>query len=87
MNPLDQLEADLKERRAAIDVGLGFVSQLRKTLDPNTTLKVKVTTTSHAAPLMSEAAKRKQRAASKAYWAKVKSGEIKRRGYKGSEKN
>jgi hypothetical protein len=92
MRELDHLEQGLKAKQQEIAEGLKLVDTLRKMLSLGVITEPKPNGKKngvHAAahPGMSAAAKRKQKEASKAYWAKVKSGEIKRKGYKADAQN
>jgi len=75
---LDKLEKDLQKRMtdgAVAAEHLKLVQGVRKLLGA----------TKAKSPLQSPAAKKKQLAASKAYWAGVKAGTIKRKGYKATK--
>jgi hypothetical protein len=87
MRELDQIEQRLKTQQQQATEGLKLVGDMRKMLG-DTTPAPKTNGKKNGAhgtpanhPGMSASAKRKQREASKQYWAKVKSGEIKRKGY------
>jgi hypothetical protein len=88
MRELDIVEHRLKTQIQTATEGLKLVGDMRKMLGqidsaPKTNGGKKHGTNGTPAnhPGMSTSAKRKQREASKQYWAKVKAGEIKRKGY------
>jgi hypothetical protein len=86
MRELDLVEQRLKQQQQQAAEGLKLVGAMRKMLNGTTPAAIAVPGRKHDTkphPLLSAAARRKQKAASKAYWAKVRSGEIKRPGYKG----
>ena len=90
MRELDQIESRLKAQQQEVAQGLEHVIALRKilpgALTPVTPAAPK--TNGHgkkngkkAGPQMTAAQRKKQAAASREYWRKVRSGEIKREGY------
>lgn len=95
MRELDQVEQRLKKQQAEIAQGLELIQATKKVINAiGTTAKVtSITATATPAKTngakkptttvstMSAAAKKKQKAKSREYWAKVKSGEIVRKGY------
>jgi hypothetical protein len=95
MRELDIVEHRLKTQIQTATEGLKLVGDMRKMLgqiDPapkkngtNGGHTTAATASKH--PSMSASAKRKQREASKKYWADVKAGIRKRPGYKGSTPN
>lgn len=86
MRELDVAEQRLKQQMQLATEGLKGIEIARKALNGSITptpapAKPNGKHRGTVAP-MTAAAKRKQSEATKAYWAKVKSGEIKRKGYK-----
>jgi len=73
---LDKLEKDLTRKITEATDALKLVRSI---------LFLDGATTEKKSPLQSPAAKKKQLAASKAYWAGVKAGTIKRKGYKATK--
>jgi hypothetical protein len=93
MRELDIVEHRLKTQIQTATEGLKLVGDMRKMLGQIDPAPKKNGTNGHTASAttksagMSTAAKRKQREASKKYWADVKAGIRKRPGYKGSTPN
>jgi DNA-binding protein H-NS len=89
MKELDTLEQKLKQRQQEITQGLEMVGTMRKLMTATETTpalghtngKKQTTAANRTSPHMPESAKRKLRQASKQYWAKVRAGEIQRKGY------
>ncbi len=88
MKELDTLEQRLKQRQQEIAQGLEMIPVMRKLMQATETTptlghtngrkQAHVRATTHPMP---DTAKRKLRTASKQYWAKVRAGEIVRKGY------
>ena len=85
MRELDLVEQRLKQQQAQATEGLKLIGAMRNLLtaaDAAAKPKPKPKAKSVVATYMSAESKKRQRQASKIYWAKVKSGEIVRKGYK-----